>query len=502
MAKICLCLTGKTIARDLEILEKYRKYTDIAELRVDCLEPDERFLIRRFPEMAGLPVILTIRRSIDGGQYKGGEGGRITLLSKGLAFAEADRRRNFAYVDIEEDLDVPSLEEAARTFGTRIIRSYHNRNGMVENLAQRLRSLRHTGDEIAKIAAMAHNLDDVLRVYQAARETADIEKILICMGSYGVNTRVLAEQLGSHLTYTTALHEHDISLGAPGQFDPQEMAELYRFREIGAKTRIFGVVGYPLTATASPSFFNRVFSAENIDAVYVPFPADSIGSFLKLAETIGLEGASVTVPYKEAVLNYLVSHSQMVASVGACNTIVRSADGWVGYNTDTRGFSDSLLEFVGKPNLKGKHITIVGAGGVARAVASELYRLKGSALILNRTLARAREVAAPYKFAWGGLDIQGIEQMNRFQDIIIQTTSVGMEPDTEGDPLEGYDFSGRELVMDLIYKPERTRFLKRAIRAGCKVQNGYDMLLRQARYQYRYFIGKEFPLQLLSRIQF
>jgi 3-dehydroquinate dehydratase/shikimate dehydrogenase len=469
---------------------------------VDCLEPDERFLIRSFPEMAGMPVILTIRRAIDGGQYRGGEGSRITLLSQGLAFAEADRRRNFAYVDIEEDLNVPSLEEAARTFGTRIIRSCHNTNGMEENLVQRLRSLRHAGDEIAKIAVTAQNLEDVFRVYQAARETADIEKILICMGGYGQNTRVLAEQLGSHLTYTTALHEHDIALGAPGQFDPQELTELYRFREITNRTRVFGVVGHPLTATASPGFFNRVFSAENIDAVYVPFPADSIDSFLKLAGTIGLEGVSVTVPYKEAVLEHLASQSQMVESVGACNTIVHSTNGWIGYNTDTLGFSDSLLEFTGKPNLKGKRITIVGAGGVARAVAAEVHRLKGNALIVNRTAARARELAAPYKFAWGGLDTRGVEQMEKFQDIIIQTTSVGMEPDTEGDPLEEYHFSGRELVMDLIYKPERTRFLKRAIRAGCKVQNGYDMLLRQARYQYRYFMGREFPIQLLSRIQF
>jgi 3-dehydroquinate dehydratase/shikimate dehydrogenase len=77
-------------------LEKYRKFVDIAELRADFLDPDERFSIRRFPEMAGVPVVLTIRRRIDGGSYVGGEGARITLLSKGLAFADADRRRNFA----------------------------------------------------------------------------------------------------------------------------------------------------------------------------------------------------------------------------------------------------------------------------------------------------------------------------------------------------------------------------------------------------------------------
>jgi 3-dehydroquinate dehydratase/shikimate dehydrogenase len=169
MSRICLCLTGKTLAQDLEVLEIYRKYIDLAELRVDCLEPDERFLIRLFPEKAGLPVILTIRRTVDGGYFQGGEGSRITLFSKGLAFADADRRRNFAYVDLEEDLNVPSLEEAARTFGTRIIRSYHNlRGGINEDIPAKLRSLRRIGDEIPKVAVKPDSLADTLRLYSAA----------------------------------------------------------------------------------------------------------------------------------------------------------------------------------------------------------------------------------------------------------------------------------------------------------------------------------------------
>jgi 3-dehydroquinate dehydratase/shikimate dehydrogenase len=120
VAKLCLCLTAKTIDRNLEILNKYRKYADMAELRVDCLEPNERFLIRRFPEQTDMPVILTIRRDLDGGFFNSGEGARINLMAQGLAYADTDKRRNFAYIDIEEDLNVPSLEEAARAFGTRI----------------------------------------------------------------------------------------------------------------------------------------------------------------------------------------------------------------------------------------------------------------------------------------------------------------------------------------------------------------------------------------------
>ncbi|MDR2110191.1 MAG: hypothetical protein LBP32_02675, partial [Spirochaetaceae bacterium] len=136
-----------------------------------------------------------------------------------------------------------------------------------------------------------------------------------------------------------------------------------------------------------------------------------------------------------------------------------------------------------------------------RAVAAEVYRLKGKALILNRTILRARELANPYRFAWGGMDLRGIERMDNYSDIIIQTTPVGMAPDFAADPLEIYLFSGREVVMDLIYKPAMTAFLKRASGAGCVVLNGYDMFIRQARYQYSLFTEREFPERIMSRLR-
>ena len=502
MARICLCLTANTIARDLEILNRYRKYADVVELRVDCLDPDERLLIRRFPAQAGLPVILTIRRDVDGGHFNGGEGARVNLLARGLAYAEADRRRNFAYVDIEEDLNVPSLEEAARTFGTRIIRSYHNIQEPPENLCAKIRGMVHAGDELVKVAVAARSTADMLNLFRAGKECAAQEKVLIGMGHYGVFSRILAEKFGSLFCYAGALAEPGFSPAAPGQLDIGELTELYRFRNITRNTRVYGVVGFPLKATSSPQFFNTVFGLEGINAVYVPFPADSIGAFMELARELGIAGLSVTVPYKEAVLPFLAEQSAEVQSIGACNTLSRSPRGWIGTNTDARGFSSSLLDFIRASTLKRRKIAIIGAGGVAKAVAAEVFRLGGKALILNRTVHKARDLAFPYKFAWGGLDGQGIEMIGKYQDIIIQTTSAGMEGSDSGDPLEMYTFSGREAVMDLVYKPEQTPFLKRAAHAGCRVLNGYDMLIRQARAQYVQFMGKEFPDQLLARVPF
>jgi len=503
MAKICLCLTGKTIKRNLEILNKYRKFADMVELRVDCLEDDERLYIRHFPEQAGIPAIITIRRDVDGGYFVGGEGARVKLMARGLAYANDDHRNNFAYMDIEEDFNVPSLEEAARTFGTRIIRSCHNLQGVTNDIPAKIKSMQRAGDEIVKMAVSVKNTNDVLKLYQFSKATKGKDKIFICMGHYGIFSRILAERFGSFLTYSSALSEHEVP-GAPGQIDVKELAELYHFRKITKKTKIFGVVGNPLKASVSPWFFNNVFSLENNDAVYVPFPTNSVGDFFTLAKELDVQGLSITVPYKESVLPYLAKRSPQVLAIGACNTVYKSNDGWYGENTDCKGFSDSLLQFIGKKNLKYLKVCIIGAGGVARAVAGEIYRLGGKAVILNRTVHKAKNIAAQYKFKWGGLDDHGIEIMSKYNNIIIQTSSVGMEgyneENSSNDPLELYSFSGKEAVMDLIYTPPVTPFLKRAAAAGCKTINGYDMVIRQACLQYGLFTGSEIPPQLLSRL--
>jgi 3-dehydroquinate dehydratase/shikimate dehydrogenase len=446
-----------------------------------------------------MPVILSIRREADGGFFSGGEGSRVALFSKGLAYAEADRRKNYAYLDIEEDLNVPSIEEAARTFGTRIIRSFHNFGGVDEDLAGRMDRLRHVGDEIVKAAVYPKSLSDTLRIYREAVKVRGYDRIILGMGRFGTNTRILAEKLGSYLSYASA-RDDDLREAAPGHLDPKDLVDVYRFRKITANTKLLGILGYPLHATSSPPFFNHAFTEENIDAVYVPFPADTLESFLEIAGELNLEGVSVTVPYKEQILPFLASVSESVQSVGACNTMVRTPEGWAGYNTDIRGFSDSLLGFIGRKDLAGRRISIIGAGGAARAVAFEIARLKGKALVLNRTLARAKRLAQPYKFICANADPEGAEMMKKYSDIIIQTTSVGMEPDIAGDPMPDYKFTGKEKVMDLVYKPEKTVFLKRAAAAGCQVINGYDMLIIQAIYQYHFFMGAEFPAQLRSRI--
>jgi len=490
--KICLVLTAPTLKEDLAMVDLYRSWIDIAELRVDCLSPEERLHFRRFPEMSDIPCILTIRRKSDGGQFVEGEGSRTATLARGLAFADTDHRKNFAYIDLEEDIQVPSIEEAARAFGTRIIRSIHNMTGPESDLRGRVQKLRRTKDEIAKVAFMPRNLSDVTRLFHEAKGCTGEEYILIAMGQYGLPSRILAPIIGSSIAYVTSEEIQKSQDNTLGQLDPITLSEVYRFRSLSENTRIFGVTGNPLAATSSPIIHNKGYIRQGLDAVYIPIKADTIEESIEFAEEVGITGLSVTFPFKETVLPNLDQISAQTGEIGACNTIVKIGNVWNGYNTDAPGFSRALLEFLGRRDLKRLRVAIIGAGGAAKAIAHTVKELGGRACIFNRTTDKARELAHQYNFKWATLDAANRILLEHFSDVIIQTTSVGMSPDTDSDPIDFYGFNGNEAVYDVIYHPEKTRMLKRAQKADCKICNGYTMLQYQAYLQYKLFTGVDY----------
>jgi len=490
--KICLVLNAPTIRENLALVELYRQWIDVAELRVDCLVPDERLQFRSFPEMAKIPCILTIRRKSDGGQFVEGEGSRTALLARGLAFADTDHGKNFAYVDLEEDLQVPSIEEAARAFGTRIIRSVHNMTGPEIDISKRVKSLRRTKDEIAKIAFTPRNLADVTNLFRESKKCRGEDCILIAMGQYGLPSRILAPILGSHLTFVSSEESIKRSENSLGHLDPIAINEIYNIRNITEKTKIFGVTGNPLAATSSPLIHNEGYKKQGIDAVYIPIKAETIDEALCFAEEIGINGLSVTFPFKETVLPNLDEISAQTGEIGACNTILKEGMDWKGYNTDGPGFSRALLEFLGRKDLRRLRVAIIGAGGAAKAITHAVKQLGGKACVFNRTTDKARELAMQYNFKWASLDAGNRILFESYSDVIIQTTNVGMSPNAEGDPIDFYSFTGREAVYDVIYHPDKTKMLKRAQKAGCKVCNGYTMLKYQAHIQYKLFTGVDY----------
>lgn len=489
---VCLCLTGSTIREDLEIADKYKSYIDLVELRVDFLDENERLNIRDFPSLVKIPCILTIRRVIDGGKYDEGEGARTTLFARALSFVNQDSAKNFAYVDFEEDFNVQSLVDAAMAFGIKIIRSVHDMKNPVKNIRERISKLKRTGYEIPKIAFMPHSLQDVTDFYEEASKLNNNNQILCAMGPFGLPTRILAAKFHSYLTYTSP-EELMKNLQGLGHIDPKTLCELYNFRMLDTDTTLFGITGYPLKVTSSPSIHNKKYLDKSMNAVYIPFPSETTADAFSFAKTLDVKGFSVTIPHKEGIIGFLNSAEQKVKEINACNTVVNSGDGWIGYNTDCTGFERAILEFTQLDSLKGKKVAIIGAGGAAKAVAYAIKSLGAKACIFNRTSLRARKLAEIYDFEYSGLDNEAIPKLKKYSDLIIQTTSKGMgsvsAPDDTNDPIWFYDFTGKEMIYDIVYEPEITPIMARASAVGCKVQNGFSMLKYQGEEQFRLFKG-------------
>ncbi|UTC65582.1 type I 3-dehydroquinate dehydratase [Treponema sp. OMZ 788] len=489
--KVCLVLTEKTIEKNLSALEKYKKLIDIAELRVDYLNQSEILYLRNFPERAGIPCILTVRRKSDGGNFMGGEGARMTIFARGLAFASTNPIKNFSYIDLESDFDSSGIEEAARAFDIKIIRSLHAKSP-VKNIVKTLEGLRRFETDIPKFAFRANSLNDVSELFKASKLIENQEYIVSVMGPYGVASRILSKKLNSQIVYTFT-HEY-IKKNKLEQelIDPEKLEDLYGFSKIDNATTIYGVIGKDVNTSLSPKIHNTGFKRKNLNSVYLPISAVSPKDALDFANLLNIKGLSVTAPFKGEIIPLVNSISEASKFIGAVNTLVNENKKWFGYNTDVDGFEQALIEFLNEKDLRRYKVAIIGAGGAARAVAQVVKALHGKACIFNRTAEKAQNIAEKYNFKWALLDPINIKQLYNFSELIIQTTNAGMEPNLDVDPLSFYTFTGKEKVFELIYRPETTKLLKRARTAGCRVCNGYKMLEYQAYHQFKAFAGKEY----------
>ena len=233
--------------------------------------------------------------------------------------------------------------------------------------------------------------------------------------------------------------------------------------------RAFGLIGYPLGHSFSKKYFADKFEREGITGnVYELYPLEQIGQIGDLLNSNpNLAGLNVTIPYKEQVIAYLDTMSPVVEEIGACNCIHIQDGRLMGHNTDVIGFSRSLL-----PKLKPHHkkALILGTGGSSKAVAYTLKELNIPFLQVSRNPSE------------GMIGYEEMDQsMLEAHTLLINTTPVGMYPDIEKAPAIPYQFIGADhYLFDLVYNPERTRFLQEGAMRGATVENGSDMLVIQA----------------------
>ncbi len=473
---ICLTLSASTLEGNAELVRANRAYIDIAELRVDLLDEKEQERASLFPSMVDIPVILTLRRVQDGGRCSLSERHRRQILLSAL-------EGGFAYVDIEEDVKRNEVESAARERGVKIIRSFHDFDGMPEDIYSRIYRLSERGD-IAKAAVTPHSISDVLTLFRISDELKGVDKIIIGMGDWGIPTRILYRRVGSLLTFASAS-----DAVAPGQITARDLKTLYHADEVSDKTAIYGIIGNPVMHSTSPQIHNPGFRAINYDAIYLPFQVDSVRSFFSLAEYLHMRGFSVTIPHKTSVLMFLGNISREVKQIGSCNTVIRVPGMWKGMNTDYYGFLAPILKDIESGRVRSA--LVIGAGGASKAIVWALRNRGVKVTILNRTLSRAADIAA-----LNLCEFDTLENARKYEgqvDMVVQTTSVGLYPDFDLNPIEGFRFTGREIVYDIIYKPRMTKLLSEAQKAGCTLHYGEEMLLEQGKLQFELFTGYHYP---------
>lgn len=477
---LCLTLSHKTIDADLKEFWNNRPYIGLAELRIDCLdnlESDEiKDKIISFPSIVDVPVILTCRRKSDGGQFTMSEKKRLSIIKKCSEGA-------FSYVDIEEDSHWNEFEKELSNRGIEIIKSIHDFNGIPDNLFLKMNRMATKGF-IPKVAVKVNGVKDLIFLFSAQEKLKDIKKkIIIGMGDYGVPVRILYKKIGC---FTTFCSDNEV---APGMLSPRSLSELYRADRVNAQTHIFGIIGNPVMHTISPNIHNPGFHGIRFNAIYVPFLVDSVRYFFRLAEMLQIHGFSVTIPFKRDVIPYLGRNTREVTQICSCNTVIRERGMWKGINTDYYGFLSPIIpEF---DNDKIKTALVIGAGGAARSIVWALRNHNCNVTILNRTLEHAKSLANETMSNYDILD--NAYKYSGLSDIVVQTTSVGMEPNYLEDPVPSLNFSGKEIVYDLVYKPNLTKFLSRANEKKCKIVYGIDMLIAQGKLQFEAFSGYHYP---------
>ncbi len=269
-------------------------------------------------------------------------------------------------------------------------------------------------------------------------------------------------------------------------------------------TALFGVIGDPIRHSKSPIMLNRAFRETGVNGVYAAFHVtpERLEQAIAGVRGLGFRGLNVTIPHKVEVMQFLDEISEGAQAIGAVNTIVNENGRLIGYNTDGIGYVRSLKEEA-EPDLSGKTIVVLGAGGAARGILWALAQEGPAAIVVaNRTEAKAVELAGSFPSAMriSAVPGNGLQSVVAEADVVVNTTSVGMSPNVDALPIDPAWLKPRAVASDLIYNPLKTAFLSRAEERGCRIHGGLGMFVYQGAYAFEYWTGKPAPIAAMREV--
>ncbi len=487
MPRVCVALTGSEAADLVSKGESVVRDNPFLEFRLDYLPRPGLALakIRSFCEMYPHAVVIaTCRRASSGGKFKGSIASQLEILGKAAA-------AGCQLVDVELQTAAKCKPEQLQKLRARaaLILSFHDFHA-TRKLDETLEKMKKYPADFYKVVSTATTLYDNVLMMKFLEKEGDRHSLVgLCMGEQGIISRVLGVRAGSAFTFA-ALTPGERT--APGQVAASELRGVYRIDQVDVATRVYGVAGDPVSHSLSPVIMNTALRRENVNAVYLALHAKTLKDLLACVRDIPIHGLSITMPYKEAILEHLDNTDSHTAKIGACNTVVRAQDGKLyGFNTDTAGIVRPLEQRI---TLEGARVLVLGAGGAARAAVFGLKERGSEVFILNRSAAPARKLARQAR----ARTIKRADLKKLAFDVIINATPVGMANGKDS-PLNENEISAK-FAFDMVYDPAETRFLKAAKARGAQIIPGIEMFVHQAARQFEIWTGKPAPWDDMLRV--
>ena len=498
---ICIPITAGTQAGALRDLDRSLPHADIIELRMDMIrDGDLNTLMERcrsYPDPVSILVTNRRKEFYDegGDRLTTVETQRVALLTEAVAFG-AD------FVDIELDVTERlrmGLLSLIRANGmrTRLIVSHHDfsKTPSIKTLREIFHACVQAGADIVKIVTYANVPEDNLRILgllpYARRKNQDM--IAFCMGEKGKISRIVAPFLDSMFGFAPLERGAE---SAPGQLTVKEMRRVMKifgseaagkegkWLPVSPSSTVFALFGNPVHQSLSPLMHNAALEEMHIDGRYTAYCIKDLESAVNGVRGMDIRGVSVTIPFKVAVMAYLDEVDGDALKIGAVNTIVNQNGKLKGYNTDWTGLVQSLDDVL---DIEGKVFVILGAGGTARAAIFGILKKGGIPIVINRNVQRGEQLAQEW-----GCSFYPLNEVGKVSaDCLINTTSVGMMPDTEKSPVESAVPGNFRWVVDVIYHPLQTKLLRDAQMSGCVTVPGLGMFVHQGAEQIKLWTGRE-----------
>lgn len=267
--------------------------------------------------------------------------------------------------------------------------------------------------------------------------------------------------------------------------------------------KIYGLIGHPVTHSLSPAMHNAAFKSLGIDAEYRLFDLkfEELAKFFKSLGDENIQGFNVTIPYKESIKIYLNDIEQDAALIGAVNTVKVEGSRKTGYNTDGEGFLNHLMD-VYRLGFYNRTVSLIGAGGAARAVAYSLAKMRVSSIaIYDKLKDRASVLSKKITDTFKSCKVRAVDSPDELfkvaPDLLINASPAGMN-EADSLPINPGKLTSQTFVYDLIYNPGQTRLLKLAAEKGCGFSNGLGMLLYQGMLSFQIWTGKEAPRKAMQ----